>query len=977
MDHSVFTKLNPNQYAAVSSGKQPVLVLAGPGTGKTRLLVARIIWLIEQEKISPEQILALTFTNKAANEMKTRLTNYLAEDAEDVNTGTFHAFTLSLLRKYHDRAELSKFFTVCDQEYQTHLVKNLAAPFIRENLDTKVQGILLSFSNHQVKNSPLPQFAGELFEKYQAHLTRHNLIDFDQIMVKGSVLLHNNPDILAEYRHLYPAVLVDEFQDTDPIQYDILKMLTEEHKNVFVVADDDQSIYSWRGANPENISKYMTDFAIAQPIFLDINYRSGNSILSAAQKIIEKTHRIEPNKNIQVEKAIDDHLDIKYFMDEKTEIEFILKKIEEWRAHDVEYQDMAVIYPYHKIGQHLEKYLLQAQIPFQLADGKSLFDHPAIKKVILYLRLIRDSEDPVALEELANHELGPAISGMIKQTAQSEKISFRKVLYRYYRDKSNRLSFDVRLKIQAFVNYLANLINLKDFFTFVQLLDEIYSTIDIAEKSSLAASAEKLEAVSKIDEFSQFKTLTLEGKKIYIHSPEEKISFLTGIMINQVLKSQIQESVDNAEIIIALEPYPGKDKRVVPVYDLKNKVRQGGLSCMFKFLQWYTTKEVTDILKNSVILDLETTDKDTATAGIVEIAAIRVENYKIMDEFHSLINPEMRISKGAQAVHHISDQDVSDKPTFQEIWPAFKEFIGDSIIIAHNGHQFDFPILDRYCRKITGSKLENIRIDSLVMARQIFPGQSNSIDALMQRFNLSAKARHRALDDVIVLNDIVKQLQKIKSDQAKQSALEIVLDIVALGNLVEDKISALEDRIFFSSGSRKLLSPYSQIRAAYAKKYQTTDDDIYNLVKLKIQQLEPYHSEEDLWYRIKELAHQFNSNPIDEAIGYFLAFISLNSGQDQLQEINAISMLTFHAAKGLEFDKVILLGMENNSMPMFHALREDADDTRPVAQKIEEQRRLFYVGITRAKTELLLTAVKNRGGWERESSPFLKDINVN
>jgi len=232
------------------------------------------------------------------------------------------------------------------------------------------------------------------------------------------------------------------------------------------------------------------------------------------------------------------------------------------------------------------------------------------------------------------------------------------------------------------------------------------------------------------------------------------------------------------------------------------------------------------------------------------------------------------------------------------------------------------------------------------------------------------------LDDVIVLNDIINKIQKIKSEQTKQSSLEIVLDIVALGNLVEEKISAREDQIFFRCGSRRLLSPYSKIRSVYARSFNQDEKSIQDKIRNKINQIEPYRSEEDNWQRIKELAHQFDIIKIDEAIMQFLSFISLNSGQDQLQDINAVSMLTFHAAKGLEFDKVILLGMENNNMPSFLALRDDSDDDRPVAQKLEEQRRLFYVGLTRAKTELLLTAVKNRGGWERESSPFLKDINT-
>ena len=972
---SLFKNLNKNQYLAVSSPLEPSLVLAGPGTGKTRILVARIVWLIEKNKLDPAQILALTFTNKAANEMKSRLEKYLGTNAELLNAGTFHAFSLSLLRKYHTQAGLDKYFAVCDQEYQFRLVHNLAAPYIRENLDNKVRGILLSFSNHQVKNRKLPQFTADLFAKYQEHLKRHHLIDFDQIILKCRDLLLNNPDILAEYRHLYPAILVDEFQDTDPIQYEIVHLLAIENKNVFVVADDDQSIYSWRGANPENINRFMKEFKIKTPVCLDINYRSGNKILEAAQRVIVKTERIEPNKNLKVQNDIDDHLDLQFFMDEKSEIEYVLKKIEDWRSQNIDFKEMAIIYPYHKIGQQLEKHLLQAQIPFQLAEGKSLFDHPAIKKVILYLRLIRDSEDPVALENLTTHELGPAISGIIKQTAVNQTMSFRKSLYSYYRDNSNRLSHDLRLKIQSFVNYLANLINLKDFYSFDQLLNEIYSTMENAQYSSLGSFKSQLQSVSEVGEMGQFKSIVLDEKRLYVHCEDKEVRMLAEEMVRQVMKSLVANSFDECDVVIALDPGVQKDKPIIPVYDLNSHQRKAKLSCLFKLLQWYTTKDDRDLLESYVILDLETTDKNTETCGIVEIAAIRVNNSKITDKLQTLINPQMPISKGAQSVHHISDADVKNKPHIEEYWSLFKEFIGDSIIIAHNGHQFDFPILDRFAKKIDNVRLKNIRFDSLVMARGIFPGQSNSIDALMDRFQLSADARHRALDDVIVLNDIINKMQKIKSEQTKQSSLEIVLDIVALGNLVEEKISAREDQIFFRCGSRRLLSPYSKIRSVFARSFNQDEQSIQEKIRNKINQIEPYRSDEDNWQRIKELAHQFDIKKIDEAIMQFLSFISLNSGQDQLQDINAVSMLTFHAAKGLEFDKVILLGMENNNMPSFLALRDDSDDDRPVAQKLEEQRRLFYVGLTRAKTELLLTAVKNRGGWERESSPFLKDIN--
>ena len=382
----------------------------------------------------------------------------------------------------------------------------------------------------------------------------------------------------------------------------------------------------------------------------------------------------------------------------------------------------------------------------------------------------------------------------------------------------------------------------------------------------------------------------------------------------------------------------------------------------------------------TVVLDLETTGKDANNCGIVELAAIRVEKNNIIAELHTLINPEQKISKEAQQVHGIEEKDIKNAPTIGDFWKKLKSFISDDIIIAHNGYNFDFIILDRFAKKIDGNKLKNVRFDTLALARNLFPGKLNSIDALMDRFQLKCESRHRALDDVRVLIQIFQKLQILRSEISKRTSLEMFLDLVSLGNYIENKLSAAEDRLFFIGGARKLLTAYSTIRTKYARKFSIDDNQLQISIKEKLLQLQPdiknYQSDEHLLLKIKNMAIQYDDLSIDEAIANFLSYISLNTSQDQLENINAISLLTFHAAKGLEFDKVILMGMEKNNMPGFHALREDLDDDRPVSKKIEEQRRLFYVGMTRAKTELLLTAVKNRGGWEHESSPFLKDLEI-
>jgi DNA polymerase III epsilon subunit family exonuclease len=422
------------------------------------------------------------------------------------------------------------------------------------------------------------------------------------------------------------------------------------------------------------------------------------------------------------------------------------------------------------------------------------------------------------------------------------------------------------------------------------------------------------------------------------------------------------------------------DYQYLPIYKMKSEKREGSLSNLFKYLQWYTSQQDRNPFTNYIILDLETTDKDINSCGIVEIAAVRFENNVIADQLQSLINPGKKISLSAHKVHHISQQDVEFAPTIEGFWAEFLDFIGDSILIAHNGYNFDFPILDRYSKQISGMKLKNSRIDTLVIARNLFPEESNSIDALMKRFDLHAGSRHRALDDVLVLGEIMEKLQFLRLEIGQLTSLEMFLDIISLGNYLEEKVTGTEDKLFFLAGGRKLQSAYSKIRNLYAESFGVSDDLIREQIRENLYQLEPnlitYQNDEHLLQKIRQLAGYYDEFKFEEATAHFLSQLSLNSSQDQLETINALSLLTYHSAKGLEFDKVVLMGMENKNMPGFHALRTDPDDDRPVSKKLEEQRRLLYVGMTRAKSELVLTAVKNRGGWEHESSPFLKDIKL-
>jgi DNA polymerase III epsilon subunit family exonuclease len=981
MEYQILSKLNKRQIAAATAPRVPLLILAGPGTGKTRTLIARIFYEIQHFLTPPDQILALTFSNKAAQEMKNRLQETLREKSEKVRCGTFHWFCLDVLRKNYEAAGLNKHFTVCDESYQSRLIHGLIANRLRENIDRKVKSLLLSFSNHTLKGKILRPFSAQIYDEYCAHLSQHRLVDFDQLLTKTYALFSSNPDILNQYRFLNQTVLVDEFQDTDPVQYQIIKLIADVHRRIFVVADDDQSIYAWRGANPDNIRQFMEDFHISAPLLLDENYRCGLSIMDTAQTIVASTQRLMPDKVITSSPERNAKIQALFFDDESQEIRFIIRKMKDWHDNQqVSYSDMAVLYPQHRFSEKLANALLQERLPYQLATGKNLADHPVMKKVILYLKLIRDPSDTLVLEELVECELGQHIYKQVQRFQTDKNSAFRKALTDFL--ARPEISYKIKNQLSTFIGNIANLVNLKSFYTFDRLIDEIIRGIQ-----NLSINILDLHA-SKLSDFllRKQKSLLNPNIQIWVYHSNPALTFLAQKMAEKVFGKRVHIldpndllCVSSHDFILLLEPV--KLDTLPCKYELifkhLNDHRKGILSALFRYLQLYLRNDL-NIFHNYILFDLETTGQNAENCGIVEIAAIKVRDGEIAERFSRIVNPGIPIEPGAQAVHHISDSDVAGEPGIHEIWPQFLAFIENDMLIAHNGYSFDFKIIDRICRALELTRLTNIRYDSLILARNLYPNTSNSIDGLMERFRLKSGTRHRALEDVIVLHDIFQRLLQVLEERETRTSGEELTEYVTIGCILENMMSAVEDKIFVISGIRKLISPYSAIRAAYAKKFSLAEDELLaNFQRHADRAISAgyhYNTNDDFFNRVLESAQEFKKLAIDRAIADYLSFISLVNPQDSLAAIDAVSLLTFYAAKGLEFDRVIIVGMEDDNMPSFFSYKNDDDDDRPVSVKLEEQKRLLYVGLTRAMNEVALTVVKNRFGKQQKSSPFLEEI---
>ncbi len=973
--------LNTRQYQAVTAPRVPILMLAGPGTGKTRTLIARIIFAIENHHIPPEQILALTFSNKAANEIRQRLFRELPGKAEKVRSGTFHSMCMGILRKYPDLAGLKPHFSVCDESYQIKLLSSLMSERSRDKAYRKARGVLLAFSNHLLKGRPLPAFSARLFTAYNQHLQHHGLIDYNQILTKTLDLFQSNPDVLDQYRFMNEAILVDEFQDTDPVQYEIVRLLAEKHRNIFVVADDDQSIYAWRGAQPENIRKYMDDFLIEEPVFLDVNYRSGQSILDAAQQIVQNTERIEPEKKVFADPEKESNIRAVFFRDENKEQKFILRKIKDWQhTQKTALEEIAIIYPRHAFAEKIIPGLLQNKIPFQQASGKNLTEQPAMKTILLYLKMIHDPSDTLILEELVQNELGYHIFKQIEDIQKIKKISFRKALNEL--SIREEVSYQVRNQVATFIGNVANLVNLKSFFSFDGLIKEIIKSIQNLKPGYLEHHASKLRKTP----FNLCARLKKQTTKIWVYHSDPKLSFIAVRLLEQVFPARVYE-LDKEKIIhvakndfaLLLEPLPTNE---LPCpYELIFKEttdrRRGVLATLFRWLQVQLYNEK-NLFQNYVVFDLETTGKNPETCGIVEIAAVRVREGKITEEYQTLVNPGIPVEPEAQSVHQISNEDVARAPLLETVWPEFAAFVGQDILIAHNGYGFDFKIVDRVCKEMGQPKLAGVRYDSLILARNLYSGKQNSIDALADRFKLDAGTRHRALDDVRVLHHIFQHLLRVKQQREIRTAGSEFTEYVALASIIENTFAATEDKILFIAGVPKLQSPYSAIRKTYAGQFGLNEEDFLNNLQRIAGRLIPseqvYGTETEFFARVLSTAHEFNPLPVDQAIAEFLSYLALINPQDGLEKIDAVSLLTFHAAKGLEFEKVIIMGMEDNNMPNFFSKQSDEQDDRSVEKKIDEQKRLLYVGITRSKDEVIFTIVKNRDGRRQSASPFLDEI---
>ena len=395
-----FSHMNNMQQQAVFCTEGPLLILAGAGSGKTTVLVNRIAYILQSELCKPWQILAITFTNKAAGELKERICNAVPEGGSDIWAATFHSTCARILRRYGDRIGFTSHFTVYGTDDQKKLVKDILKQL---NYDEKAKDEMLT-PQEMLKRAGydnLKQSVAKVYEIYQSRLKTADAMDFDDMLCKTVELFQNCPDILEFYQNQFKYIMVDEYQDTNKVQYKFVSMLAAKYGNICVVGDDDQSIYKFRGATIENILSFENTFKGAKMIRLEQNYRSTQNILNAANGVISN-NTMRKGKTLWTENAVGDKIEVHTSDSERDEAQFIAKTILDGVADGRKFSDFAILYRMNAQSNSIEQALSRSGIPHRVIGGRRFYDREEIRDMVAYLQVINNPHDDVRLGRIIN-----------------------------------------------------------------------------------------------------------------------------------------------------------------------------------------------------------------------------------------------------------------------------------------------------------------------------------------------------------------------------------------------------------------------------------------------------------------------------------------------------------------------------------------------------------------------------------------------
>ncbi len=504
-------KLNQAQKEAVLYTEGPLLVIAGAGSGKTKVLTTKIAYLLQQAKAQPNEILAITFTNKAAKEMQERVQDLVNEKALQMQISTFHAFGVRIFKENYLEMGYGKNFTILDANDSLTLIRKILKEL---NIDPKmyspkaIRNAISSCKNNLITaeeyqkfvTNPFEETVQKVYQKYQTKIKTSNSVDFDDLLFEPIKLFQNQPQILKKYQQLFKYILVDEYQDTNEAQYLLIKKLSAYYKNICVVGDESQAIYGFRGANYKNILNFEKDFPNSKVVILEKNYRSTKNILNTANKII-KNNLNRKEKNLWTDNDKGEEVVVNCLPNERYEANYIVDKIEQLQKEAVNLNEIAILYRTNAQSRAIEEAILQKGYPYRIVGSIYFYNRKEIKDLIAYLKLIYNQHDNLALLRVIN-EPKRGIGQKTIQEIETKAIQKKTSLF-YAIDEGKTLVFkNLIIELQK----IANDVNL------TELIEQILSKTNLRQSLKIENSAM---AEIKIENLEEFKTITKEFEEKY------------------------------------------------------------------------------------------------------------------------------------------------------------------------------------------------------------------------------------------------------------------------------------------------------------------------------------------------------------------------------------------------------------------------------------------------------------------------------
>ncbi|MFC1713134.1 UvrD-helicase domain-containing protein [Candidatus Poribacteria bacterium] len=1032
--------LNTEQKRAVYHYKGPVLVLAGPGSGKTRVITRRVAYLIRHHNIPPESVLAVTFTNKAAGEMKDRLHSdaLLGETiGVEVWIHTFHAACVRILREHGEKIGLSPRFGIVDQEKQekiiAHYIRDLAGS-ISENQIWMVRNFI-SDAKLKLEDPTKPHETAslnrimeddsqivtmedllEITRRYQGFLEEHDALDYDDLVCKAVNLLADHTDVRDGLQKQFQFIMVDEYQDINPAQYELIEHLCGHDRNLMVVADDDQSIYSWRGSDPSFIDRFRESYK-PKEIHLVDHFRSTQSILRASQSLIRKNTRRKKSTLITDNDrgGIVYHYKLDTAEEELRLVEWLIRRLIREKRYSP--GQIAIFYRTHRLADKLEQYLMERKIEVNRIRRESFFDDTSVRAIVDYLRLSCWNPEMyidgvVNFPDMVMDELTKL---QLERLAKRNRVEFGSLLRSIAEGETSSVEVGplTRKRIRHFIS------SLDDFIS--SLTDESVSDVmrrlfDFLELRRCPYHTDDLAAIHSPDELGNlWQPVNALYGNIQQKSPVSIIAFygMDNYCAAGILMHVLQNYLDMGENVTCQFLPPDDDSKDIELESFQqnavyivigsrdsvpdNMVEhailmgvdvdgefvpcianlpagEGGVvsTTALKFCQRLLTAYESDNTDGLVVYDLETTGNNPKTAEIVEIGAKKLGVRRSESEFQQLVKPRGKIPEFSTKIHGITNEDVKDEPSIEAALPSFLDFIGDSILVGHNIEEFDNKVINRQMVSYMGrAELTNGSYDTLSVSRRLFPLENYRLNALADKFGIEYGDLHRADKDVELNQRVFRELRRKDLGQVVQTSLPEVLPLIAIGILEKNAAMEKENIAFYNAALRYLrqrresdeaveVLPVTNLESAEqeeaitfldimrkAEPSDTKDDIDWNLIKAKFQ----------------NIVLDFERSSYDKSLNAFLGYAVLLTSADlteEDEEDDKITMMTVHSAKGTEFPVVIMIGMEQGNFPILP--REQSEE------EFEEERRLCYVGMTRAEKQLYMTSVRRRMS-DREMTP--------